>query len=62
MSWDQVRHDLDIPRLTALNNYWEYSPPTHVLVAQYFGIKKPVKVKAEDAAASLMDLINQGGI
>ncbi|MBV8061454.1 MAG: hypothetical protein JO253_08045 [Alphaproteobacteria bacterium] len=60
MTYDQVRHEIDFPRLEALNRYWQYSPPVHISVALYFGLKKPVKVKAQDMAQSLMAFIDGG--
>lgn len=61
MTWDQVRHDMDIPRLEALNRYWEHSPPVHQLVARYLGIKKPdPPLPVEDQAVSLMRMIDEG--
>lgn len=61
MSWDQARHEMDIPRLEALNRYWKHSPPVHQLVARYMGIKAPEALKpAGDQAAELMQMIDQG--
>lgn len=39
MTWDQVLDDLDLIRLKAINTYWADHPPTHILVANYLGIK-----------------------
>lgn len=45
MSYDQVRHEIDFPRLMALNRYWRHSPPVHLLMktlaAQHLGWKPP---------------------
>ncbi len=38
-SWDTVVNELDLPRLQALNSYWDSHPPVHILVAAYMGIK-----------------------
>lgn len=38
-TWDYVAEHVDLPRLEALTRYWEGHPPTHVMVAAYFGIK-----------------------
>lgn len=63
MSWDQARHEMDIPRLEAMNRYWAHSPPVHQLVARYLGIKQPEKpVPVETQAGELMNLISQGDI
>jgi len=61
MTFDQVRHDLDIPRLEALNRYWEYSPPAHIMIAKYFGIEKPKKKSEEETAKELMAAFPLGG-
>lgn len=52
---------MDIPRLEALNRYWEHSPPVHQLVARYLGIKPPAKpIPEADQAAALMRMIDEG--
>lgn len=38
-TWDYCLWNLDIPRLCALNAYWRNSPPVHLMVAAYLGIK-----------------------
>lgn len=38
-TWDYCDWHLDIPRLISLNRYWRNSPPVHLLVAAYMGIK-----------------------
>lgn len=42
MSFEEVRNQFDMPRLTALNKYNERFPPFHVLIASYFGFGKEV--------------------
>jgi len=37
--WDTARRQLNIPRLKALNDYWQRSPPVHLSVAAYLGIR-----------------------
>lgn len=34
---------MDIPRLNALNKYWDGHPPLHIMVASYFGVLKVPK-------------------
>lgn len=41
MSIEEVRNQFDLPRLKAFNNYSKQYPPTHVLIASYFGFGKP---------------------
>lgn len=61
MGWDEARHDMDIPRLEAMNRYWVHSPPVHQLVARYLGLKAPEALAApEDQAAALMRMIDEG--
>jgi hypothetical protein len=62
MTWDQVRHELDIPRLQSLNKYWRYHPPAHMMIAQYFGIKKPQPIKNDQAGDSLIAEIQTLGL
>lgn len=38
-TWDTVLSELDLPRLAALNLYWESHPPVHILIAAYMGVK-----------------------
>lgn len=38
-TWDTVLTELDLPRLNALNLYWDSHPPTHILIAAYMGVK-----------------------
>jgi len=62
-SWDQARHDYDIPRLTALNRYWVHSPPVHQLVARYMGLKPPDKTKTDDVSIrELMQMMDSGAV
>lgn len=30
---------MDLPRLYAMNDYWDAHPPVHIMVAAYLGIK-----------------------
>jgi hypothetical protein len=30
---------MDLPRLYAMNDYWQQHPPVHIMVAAYLGIK-----------------------
>lgn len=63
MTWDQVLDDLDLIRLKAINTYWAEHPPTHVLVANYLGIKP--KTQTETTAPvndeSVHELVNSMG-
>lgn len=38
---------MDLPRLYAMNDYWDSHPPMHVMVAAYLGIK-PKNTKATE--------------
>lgn len=38
-TWDYIAEHVDLPRLAALNTYWDNHPPVHVMVAAYLGIK-----------------------
>lgn len=38
-TWDYVESELDHPRLRALTAYWKHSPPVHVLLAGFLGVK-----------------------
>lgn len=58
MSIDDVREQFDIPRLEAFNRYSEKFPPTHVLIASYFGFgKETEKTSNEDEIAQLLTMI-----
>jgi hypothetical protein len=38
---------MTLPRLNAMNEYWESNPPMHQLLAGYVGYKKPDKAEPE---------------
>jgi len=47
---------MTLPRLYSLSDYWRKHPPTHLLVAGFFGYKaREIEKEAEEA--SLDDLI-----
>lgn len=45
-TFEYIDDHMTVPRLRALSEYWEHSPPVHVLVAAYMGVGK--KDKATD--------------
>ena len=47
-TYDQVGEQFDLPRLRAMQKYWEGNPPIHIMVARYLGIK----AKTEDEPAA----------
>ena len=55
MTWEAVREQFDIPRVSAMQEYWKSNPPMHQLVAAYFGFggKKP----AETDLSELLSII-----
>lgn len=64
-TWDQVRNELDVPRLKALNAYWKKQPPVHLLVAAYLGYspaEESGEVSPDKQALELMSMFpsNQG--
>lgn len=40
---------MDIPRLLAMNGYWDKHPPVHLMVAAYLGIKPSANTAASAA-------------
>ncbi len=68
MTWEAAEHDMDIPRLEALGRYWKHSPPVHISVARYMGIKPAVEATSEaaqtpeDQGAALMRMIQSGAV
>jgi hypothetical protein len=51
---------MDLPRLYAMNDYWESHPPIHLMVAAYFGIKPKttnITETAENDPAELAEFI-----
>lgn len=36
-TWDYVEQHIDLPRLAAMNRYWDKHPPVHIMVAAYLG-------------------------
>jgi hypothetical protein len=54
---------MTLPRLYALNRYWEQSPPMHLLLAGYVGYKPPKgasRATQKDGAGLLADLAAMG--
>jgi hypothetical protein len=65
LTWHDARHEMDLPKLAALNRYWDHSPPVHILVARYLGVKpkaKPAPEQVESQADDLMQLIISGAL
>lgn len=52
-TWDYIAENMDIPRLTALNEYWADNPPLHIMVKSLVGIK-PKEIEDEGHLAELM--------
>jgi hypothetical protein len=61
---------MDLPTLAALHTYWEHSPPVHVLVARYLGIKGPTAPVATTSSGApdgesiegLLNMIRSGAL
>lgn len=67
MSWHDARHEMDLPKLAALNRYWDHSPPVHVLVARYLGIKAPTRTshnaaEQNESVDGLLNMIRSGAL
>lgn len=60
-TWDYCLWSLDIPRLIALNTYWKHSPPLHLMVAAYLGIKPKEESAGGQAAPTQEELSAFGG-
>ena len=37
-TWEYIDQNMTLPRLTALNKYWQKYPPVHCLIAAYLGV------------------------
>ena len=51
---------MTIPRMTALKNYWNAHPPTHIAIARCLGVKgteKPKTVTPEEKNNNLGELL-----
>lgn len=63
-TWDYVEESLDFPRLSALSQYWQQHPPTHVLLAARYEYKPPSKkgagINTTDDIAALVQAF--GGV
>lgn len=59
-TWDYCLWSLDIPRIVTFNAYWRTSPPLHLMVAAYLGIKPaPVALVPpanDEQAAALIEM------
>lgn len=40
--------NMDLPRVQALNAYWQRYPPMHILVAHYVGYQAPEQIEPEE--------------
>ena len=63
LNYDEVRTKFDLPRLKAMNKYWESFPPVHVMVAGYLGIKpseKAPELSNDEQLIQLMQALGQG--
>ncbi len=40
---------MTLPRLYAMNRYWQDHPPVHILLAAFMGMKPTDKMEAEEA-------------
>ena len=58
-TWDYVLEHVDIPRIEALNRYWENHPPVQWMVASYLGIKPKGKSNQDGDIAQLMGMFGQ---
>lgn len=58
MTLEQVRDQFDLPRLASFNKYSEKFPPSHVLIASYFGFGKS-EPKPENNGEAIADLLSQ---
>jgi len=49
-TFEYIDEQMTLPRLAALSAYWQHSPPVHISIASYLGIKPvaraPVKMPA----------------
>jgi hypothetical protein len=51
-TWEYIDDHMDLPRLSAMNRYWENHPPVHIMLKKlgiWAGIEKPPKSKSFDA-------------
>lgn len=63
LDFDQVRDQFDLPRLKAMNKYWENYPPIHIMIAGYLGIKpseKAPELSNDEHLIQLMQALGQG--
>ena len=60
-TWEQARDQLDIPRIKALNRYWDANPPTHVLVRSYLQYRPntsaPALTSVPAQTAEIVDML-----
>lgn len=49
---------MTLPRLAAMESYWESNPPVHQLIAAYMGYKKPEKPQGIEDFAKAMGAFN----
>jgi hypothetical protein len=49
-TWEYIDENMTIPRLNTVHTHWEYAPPVHMMIASFFGLKRPGSKKQQDAA------------
>ncbi|MEI8032781.1 MAG: hypothetical protein WCH05_05515 [Chlorobiaceae bacterium] len=59
MTIEEVRDQFDLHRLKAFSEYSQQYPPIHVMMAGYFGIKKPVTQNNDNELAQLIATLPQ---
>jgi hypothetical protein len=60
-TFDQVGEQFDLPRLKAMQSYWEGNPPTHIMIARYLGIKPKEAPKPDnDGLEAALAAFTQG--
>lgn len=50
-TWDYIAEHVDVPRLLAINKYWDAHPPVHLLVAGYMGYEPKQNATSLEEAA-----------
>lgn len=68
-TWEQVRQEMTIPRIKAMQRQWVQQPPMHILVAGYLGYKPdaetgvpaPAKEEKPQDLSELIELFGAAG-
>jgi hypothetical protein len=59
--WDQILHEMTLPRYYALRRQWEAVPPVNLMLAHWLGLARP-RPRPGDLGELLARFAGTGGV